>query len=114
MAISSTAITASNTIIYTSTVASNNVGNAITTMIFCNTVAFNSATPTANQSLLTVYAVPSGQSASTSNMIINQLPIPAGETVSFDQEKMVLENGDKIIAISNNTNLTATISTLAV
>jgi hypothetical protein len=32
-------------------------------------------------------------------MIINALNIPAGETVSLDQEKLVLTNNDTIVAM---------------
>ena len=110
MAIVNTTITGSNTTIYTSS-----GNNAITTIIVCNTSAFNPASPAANQSLLYMYAVPSGGSASTSNIIVNGLPVPAGETVSFDQEKLVLADGDFIVAKTDSaSNLVATVSTLAV
>lgn len=110
MAISNTSITSSNTTIYTSS-----GNNAITTIIFCNTSTFVPATPTLNQSLLYVYAVPSGGSAGAGTLIVNGLPIPAGETVSFDQEKLVLANGDFLVAKTDSlSNITATISTLAV
>jgi hypothetical protein len=110
MAIVNTTITGSNTTIYTSS-----GNNAITTIIVCNTSAFNPASPTANQSLLYLYAVPSGGTAGTGNIIVNGLPVPAGETVSFDQEKMVLANGDFIVAKTDSaSNLVATVSTLAV
>ena len=110
MAITNTSISSTNTTIYTS------IGsNAITTIIFCNTSAFVSGTPTLNQSLLYVYAVPSGGSAGTGTLIINGLPIPAGETVSLDQEKLVLSDGDFIVAKTDSlSNITATVSTLAV
>ena len=116
MAISNTQITQanSNTVIYTSSVGTGNVGNAITTMIFCNTTVFDASQPTTGQALVTVYAVPNNKSASNETMIINKLPIPAGETVSFDQEKMVLESGDKIVVTSTAATISVTISTLAV
>jgi hypothetical protein len=110
MAILNTTITNSNTTIYTSS-----GNNAITTIIICNTSTYNPSSPNANQSLLYMYAVPSGGSAGTGNIIVNGLPIPAGETVSFDQEKMVLANGDFIVAKTDSaSNLVATVSTLAV
>ena len=84
-------------------------------MIFCNTSAYNPASPTTNSSLLYVYAVPSGGTAGDGTLIVNGLPVPAGETVSFDQEKIVLANGDFIVAKTNSlSNITATVSTLAV
>ena len=75
---------------------------AITTVIVCNT--------TAGDLDLSLYAV----SAATANtaLIVNTLKIPAGDTVSFDQEKMVLSAGDSIQAKGNG--LVSTVSTLPV
>ena len=112
MAISNQAIGTSNTTLFTS--GSSN-GDAITTVIVCNTVAFDPANPLTGLSYLYLYAVPSGVSPITSTqLIVNKLPVPAGETVSFDQEKMVLAYGDKLVARSDTTNLTATVSNLPV
>lgn len=110
MAITNTIISSANTTLFSST------GNsAITTIIFCNTSAYNEYNPTSNQSLIYVYAVKSGQTPGASNMIINGLPVPAGETVSLDQEKIVLSNGDSIIARSDSlSNIAATVSYLVV
>jgi hypothetical protein len=48
-------------------------------------------------------------------MIVNALPVPGGETVSLDQEKLVLGSGDTIQGFSSAaTTLTFTISTLPV
>lgn len=101
MAITNTAILATNTTIYSSS-----GNNAITTVIICNTGVADRT--------LTLHAVPNSGSASTTNMIVNTLTVPAGETVSFDQEKMVLSNGDSLVAVADNTGLSATVSTLAV
>lgn len=110
MAIVNTTIGSTDTTIYTSS-----GNNAITTIIVCNTSAFNPSSPTANTSLLYMYAVPSGGTAGLANIIVNGLPVPAGETVSFDQEKIVLANGDFIVAKTDSaSNLVATVSTLAV
>lgn len=92
--------------------------NAITTIIVCNTATFDSGNPTDGSTNLFLYAVPNGgnpAAPATSTLIVNGLPIPAGETVSFDQEKMVLANGDMIVAKSSSpANLVITISTLPV
>jgi hypothetical protein len=111
MAIKSTIIGTTNTVVYTSTVTGTQVGNAITTMIICNygSVAAN----------LTMYAVPNSGgsvgSVSSANTIINSLNIPVGETVSLDQEKLVLDPNDTIVAACDHaTTLTITISTLPV
>jgi hypothetical protein len=47
-------------------------------------------------------------------MIVNALTVPAGDTVSFDQEKVVLGSGDELRAICSASGLTATVSTLVV
>jgi len=113
MAITNATIGSSTAAIYTSS-----GNNAITTVIVCNTTAFDPNNPTTGQTNLYMYAVPSGgnpSSPATNTIIVNGLPIPAGETVSFDQEKMVLANGDMLVANSDSpTNLVVTISTLAV
>ena len=101
MALHNTPILATNT-----TLASGSGDRAITTVIVCNT--------TGSDLPLTLYAVANGNSADSGTMIVNALNIPAGDTVSFDQEKMVLSTGDTLVAVSSGTGLTATVSTLAV
>ena len=88
------------------------LGNAITTIIICNTSSSQTAT-------FTLYAVPNASgsfgTAGTNNMIINAISIPPTETVSLDQEKLVLSNNDLLIAKASVANvLTVTVSTLAV
>lgn len=105
MAILNTAINATNTIIYNSS-----GNNAITTVIICNTGGTDRT--------VTLHAVAnSGGNVGTPgviNMIVNTLNVPAGDTVSFDQEKMVLTNNDTLVAIASGTGLSATVSTLPV
>jgi len=73
------------------------------------------ATPTLNTAKFTLYAVPNGQTLSNTNLIVNSIPLTAGETLSLDQEKLVLGNGDTLVAKSDTANaLVMTISTLAV
>ena len=110
MAIKNTEIPAtSNTAIYTSS-----GDNAITTIIVCNT----NTTPGSGDRTLTLYAVENAAgsvgSPVSGNMIVQTLTIPAGDTISFDQEKMVLSNNDTIVAYASATGLTATVSTLPV
>ena len=114
MALTSTLISTANTntTVFTSTATSPVLGNAITSIIICNTSASTSAT-------FTMYAVPnvagSQGTASTSNMIINAITIPPTETVSLDQEKLVLSNNDLLVAKASVANVLAvTVSTLAV
>jgi hypothetical protein len=108
--ISETAVsggTPNGTTIYTSS-----GNNAITTMIACNNSGSNIN--------LTLYAVPNGKSAYVNPecTIVSSLTIPAGDTVSFDQEKIVLGNNDVICAIASTgytgTGVSVVISTLPV
>jgi hypothetical protein len=87
---------------------------AITTVIVCNYTAFNPSAPTSGESKLYLYAVPSGGTTGNGTMIVNGLPIPAGETVTFDNEKLVLADGDQLYAVTDVNSLTATVSVLAV
>jgi hypothetical protein len=110
MAIKNKAIPATtDTSIYTST-----DDNAITTIIVCNT----NTTSGSGDRTLTLYAVGNNAGSvgtpAAGNMIVQTLTIPAGDTVSFDQEKMVLTNNDAIFAYASGTGLTATVSTLPV
>jgi hypothetical protein len=94
--------------VYTSTISGSQIGNAITCMMICNTSSSVNAT-------LTLYAIPNGGSVGANTMIINALNIPFGETVSLDQEKLVLGSGDAIYGLSSVASiLTFAISTLPV
>jgi hypothetical protein len=111
MALTSTILGTTNTTVYTSTISGSQSGNAITCMIICN---YGVA-----QANVTVYAVPNSSgsvgSASNSNIIISALPVPPGETVSLDQEKLVLSSNDTIVAFSSlASTLSMTLSTLPV
>jgi hypothetical protein len=89
--------------------------NAITSMIICNLYEFNPANPTANTANLSLYAVPSGVTLTANHLIVNAVPITAGETLSLDQEKLVLANGDMLYAKSSvASTLVMAISTLTV
>lgn len=113
MAITNASIGTSTAAVYTSS-----GNNAITSIIVCNTATFNPSNPTSGQTNLYLYALPSGGNASSpaaNSIIVNGLPIPAGETVSLDQEKLVLNTGDMLVANSDSpANLVVTVSTLPV
>jgi hypothetical protein len=109
MALNAQQITASQVVVTLPSVVSPSIGNAITSIIICNSSASVSDT-------VTVWAVPSGSgSPSSSNMIINALPVPATETVSLDQEKLVLGTGDAIWVQAGATSiLSIVVSTIPV
>ena len=109
--------TTSNHTVYTSSGT-----NALVTIIICNT-----GTPVPDESvdscLLDLYVVASGDSPDLStkltpfdgNAVVSQLLVPAGETIFFSDEKIVLETGDYIVAVASAADLLSiTVSTLAV
>ena len=110
MAIQSTAIGTSNTDLYISS------GNTAVTCIWvCNTATYNPLDPSSGTTYLDLHFVKQGQGVSNTNLIVNQLPVPAGETVSFDTERIILDNGDRVVANSASpANLVATVSTISV
>jgi hypothetical protein len=102
----------SNNTVYTSSASTPVLGNAITSIILCNTSGSQTVT-------VTLYAVPNSAgsvgSASATNMIVNALSIPPGETVSLDQEKLVLSNNDTIVAVASvGSTVSILISTISV
>jgi len=116
MAITNNFIDATFTTLYTST-----GDTAITSMIFCNYADTDniSGSPgnvlTDADTFLDLHVVPSGGSASDENKILHQLKIPGGETFIMDTERLVLENGDTIVAQTTSpATVSATISSVAV
>lgn len=73
---------------------------AITTIIVCNTYI-----PTLDEdeglANFDLHLVPNGQSLSDSNRIIKDLNLRAGETFTFDSEKIILESSDSVVAIGS-------------
>lgn len=112
MAIKNELITSGGGIIFTcpGTVVTDVQEHAVTCMIFCN-VSASAAT-------LDLHVIPVGDSLDTANysdQIIKQLSIPAGETFSFDTEKLVLTTGDRVYARANaDSRLVVTISSMRV
>jgi hypothetical protein len=89
--------------------------NAVTTIALCNTAAPDPANETTNEVTVNIYIVRSGKSYGSGNKIVSSLNIPAGETVFFSEERIVLENGDSIVVEpSVNNVVSVTVSALAV
>ena len=111
MAISNTRLsTSALTSVY---VSSGN--NAITTIIACNTGTPHLTDETVNASTLTVYFIPNGGAAGDLTTVIKNVTVPAGETLFFSDEKVILEDGDTIVAQAGTGNLiSVTVSSLAV
>ena len=111
-AIAITATTVSSGSPLGTTIYSSSGDNAITSIIACN----NSGSAIT----FTLYACPAGKTPydNPETTIVSALSIPAGDTVSFDQEKLVLASGDKICATAGSsysgTGVSVVISTLPV
>lgn len=106
MAISNLAIPITTPVAITlPTVSAPSLGNAVTSIIICNYHASTTAT-------VTVYC---GTAYSNTTMIISALAIPPGETVSLDQEKLILGASDNLYFVSSVASvLSVTVSTLPV
>jgi hypothetical protein len=89
--------------------------NAVTTIALCNTVTPDPASETADSVTVSIYVVRSGLSYGPGNRIVSELVVPAGETVFFSEERMVLASGDQIwVGTSSAAKLAVTVSVLAV
>lgn len=94
---------------------------AITTIMVTNTYSPNDADPDTHDATFDLYFVKNGEAlANKVNCVVRQLTLPAGETFTFDTEKVVLETGDRIFCIgspdigSSLTDLAITVSYLEV
>lgn len=96
----------------------NNKSYAVTNILVCN-----NGTSAASFDL---HLIPSGSALDNDvTRVINNLELPAGETFTFDTEKIVLDAGDKVTfvaqpqstepaAVAGNTCLATTVSYLEV
>lgn len=89
---------------------------AITNILVCNTYDPGGTSPEAETAIFDMHLVPSGQALSTIlNCAVRRLSLPAGETFTFDSERIVLEAGDKLSFVGDtNGNLAAIASYLEV
>ena len=89
--------------------------NAVTTIALCNTITPTDTNETADAVTVSIYVVRSGLSHGPGNRIVSELVVPAGETVFFSEERMVLASGDQIwVGTSAPAKLAVTVSVLAV
>tara|TARA_A200000159_G_scaffold23295_1_gene20229 strand:+ start:23 stop:379 length:357 start_codon:yes stop_codon:yes gene_type:complete len=94
---------------------------AITNIMVCNTFDPNDGAAASNGASFDIHLIKSGQALSNSiTCVVRELSLPAGETFTFDSERIVLEQGDKVSFVaqpntgSGNTNLSAVVSYLEV
>lgn len=89
--------------------------SAITTIILCNKDAPTLTDETVNSCNVSIYLVKSGQTATTSNIIVSNLIVPAGETVFFSDERIILDAGDSVWVGTNvASRIAVTVSTMPV
>lgn len=133
--ITSTLVTSTSMTVPTKVFVSTTTGNssgtgqvsAITTIMLCNTGTPNLTNETINAANINIYLVKSGSvpapNGIPSNLVVSNLTIPAGETVFFSEERIVLDDNDEIWVGQNvpspsnpaNTSLIAvTVSSLPV
>ena len=102
MALNNTTLQSSATPIYTS-----NGETCVVSAFFCN---YSGA-----QVTISVWAVPDGESASNSTIILKNLNINAEDTYIFNTERMILGDGDQLMASCNTSaSVTATVSSTSV
>jgi len=95
---------------------------AITTIIVCNTTLFDPANPTDGTAYFDMHLVPQSDDPAGDTIppletqVIKDLYLEAGETFTFDSEKLVLGAEDKIVfvgyAVASGGSLSATVSYL--
>jgi hypothetical protein len=92
-------------------------GWAVTAMLFCNTVVNpqDEIYTDDGDTFLEVHFCASGAATGPENLVLNNIPIPAGETFSFNDEKIILSPGDVInTSTTSPANITATVSYMAI
>jgi len=89
---------------------------AITTIMICNTYDPNALNPEAQTSVFDLHFIPAGNALDvTTTCVVRRLQLPAGETFTFDSEKIILGEGDKVVIVGGTpANLAATVSYLEV
>jgi len=94
---------------------SNGQQQAITTIALCNTGSPTINDETVNSVTVNIYLVKYGLSYGPQNLIVSSLVIPAGETVFFSEERIVLDAGDEMwVGTSTAALLAVTVSSLPV
>ena len=86
---------------------------ALTTLLVYNTGTDDGTG--GNDSVFDCHIVPSGQSKTDTNLILNNLEVAAADTFTFATERLILEEGDRVILVgAAPANLVATLSYLEV
>ena len=89
---------------------------AITGILVCNTYDPEDADAGTNTTSFDMHIIPDGDALDNAiTCVVRKLSLPAGETFTFEGEKIVLGEGDKVSFVSQSPlNLAATLSYLEV
>lgn len=91
---------------------------AITSIMVCNTYSPSGTSPENETANFDMHFLKNNQPlANSQTTVIRELELPAGETFTFDSEKVVLEGGEKLSFVgdaSNAANLSVSVSYLEV
>lgn len=69
---------------------------AITTVALCNIEEPDLTDETVNSATVNIHLVKNGTTASRRNLIVSNLIVPAGETVFFSDERIILDSNDSV------------------
>ena len=69
---------------------------AITTIALCNIETPDLTDETVNSCNVNIHFLKSGQSANRLNLAVSNLTVPAGETVFFSDERIILDSNDEV------------------
>lgn len=96
---------------------------AITGVMVCNTYSPNDATPENHGASFDMHFIMNGEALENKrSAVVRELNLPAGETFTFDSEKIILSAGDKLSFVAQGdhdygdgtTDLAAVVSYLEV
>jgi hypothetical protein len=78
---------------------------AITNILVCNTYSPNGASPEAQSANFDMHFLKDNQPlANAQTTVVRELELPAGETFTFDSEKIILAEGEKLSFVGDATN----------
>ena len=69
---------------------------AVTVIMVCNYATPNPADDTENATVFDMHFIRSGDALGDMNKVLGNMPMAAGETFTFDTEKIIIEAGDSI------------------
>ena len=68
----------------------------------------------ANDTTFDMHVIPSGQSKTLRNLVLNDLKVAAADTFICNVERLILEADDRLVFVGANPNLSVTVSYLEV